>query len=66
MVYSGGDWMKAHRWFNTVELFMLPVLLLGGIELVSYLPRKEWNSLIELSRLSQGFAWVCSTILWDF
>ena len=20
---TGGDWMKAHRWFNTVELFML-------------------------------------------
>ena len=38
-----GDWMKAHRWFNTVELFMLPLLLLGGVELASHLPNKEWN-----------------------
>lgn len=58
VVYSGGDWMKAHRWFNTVELFMLPVLLLGGIELTSYLPRKEWSRSSRTVTLSQCFACV--------
>jgi hypothetical protein len=43
VVYSGGDWMKAHRWFHTVEVFMLPVLLIGAVELVRELPFKAWN-----------------------
>lgn len=42
VVYSGGDWMKAHRWFNVVELFMLPVLLIGAVDLVKVLPTKVW------------------------
>ena len=40
VIYSGGDWMKAHRWFNVVEIFMLPMLLLGAADLISLMPRK--------------------------
>lgn len=29
IVYSGGDWMKAHRWFNVVVLLMFPLLVVG-------------------------------------
>ena len=56
VIYSGGDWMKAHRWFNTVELFMLPVLLVGGIELASYLPQKKWKVTGRTVGVSHGFA----------
>jgi len=43
VLYSGGDWMKAHRWFHTVEVFMLPVLLIGGVEFVRAIPSKVWT-----------------------
>ena len=35
IIYSGGDWMKAHRWFNIVDIFLLPVLILGLIEILN-------------------------------
>ena len=34
VVYAGGDWMKAHRWFNVVELFLYPLLALGLLEVL--------------------------------
>lgn len=45
VIYSGGDWMKAHRWCNTVELFLLPVLFLGVAEMAkSFSSTVIWNS----------------------
>ena len=29
VLYSGGDWMKEFRWFNVVEIFLFPFLVLG-------------------------------------
>ena len=37
VLYSGGDWMKAHRWFNIVDIFLLPVLVLGLVEVLECL-----------------------------
>ncbi len=54
VLYSGGDWMKAHRWFNTVELFMLPVLLIGAVEVVRYLPERTWALGKRSVRLTQS------------
>lgn len=34
VVYSGGDWMKAHRWFNIVGLTLLPLFAIGAGELL--------------------------------
>ena len=34
VVYSGGDWMKAHRWFNLVGLTLLPLFAIGAGELL--------------------------------
>ena len=66
VIYSGGDWMKAHRWFNTVELFMLPVLLLGrnrvGVVLAS-------EGMEDHGANSRCVSWICSgasSIVWDF
>lgn len=36
-LYSKGDWMKAHRWFNMVVVTLLPLLALGLGELVDAL-----------------------------
>lgn len=42
-LYSGGDWMKAHRWFNHVSVSLFPLLALGLGELIDLflLPRPE-------------------------
>lgn len=37
-LYSGGDWMKAHRWFNLVSVSLFPVLAIGLGELLDLLP----------------------------
>lgn len=36
-LYSKGDWMKAHRWFNMVVVTLLPLLAIGVGELVDAL-----------------------------
>ena len=41
VIYSGGDWMKAHRWFNIVAVFLLPVLVIGVAELLTTLSLKK-------------------------
>ena len=56
VVYSGGDWMKAHRWFHTVEIFMLPVLLIGAVQFVAQFPQKQWSVSTRQVSLRQGFA----------
>ncbi len=43
VVYSGGDWMKAHRWFNIVEIFLLPIWSLGVIALLQFIPQKTFT-----------------------
>ena len=43
VVYSGGDWMKAHRWFNIVEIFLLPIWSLGVLALLRLLPQKRFT-----------------------
>ena len=43
IVYSGDDWMKAHRWFNVVVVFMYPILAAGLIAAASHLGKgKQW------------------------
>ena len=37
-LYSGGDWMAAHRWFNLAAPTLLPLLVLGLAELLERLP----------------------------
>ena len=41
VVYSGGDWMKAHRWLNIVEIFLLPIVALGIISVFCAIPSKS-------------------------
>lgn len=43
VVYSGGDWMKAHRWFNVVEVPLIPILFAGLWAIVERVPT-HWNS----------------------
>ena len=42
VLYSGGDWMKAHRWFNIVEIPLIPIFFAGLWTLVSAIP-KAWT-----------------------
>ena len=45
VIYSGGDWMKAHRWFNIVAIFLLPVLVIGLAEFLSVFSLKKLVSI---------------------
>lgn len=38
VLYSGGDWMKAFRWFNIVSVLLMPLLAIGLGEIVDALP----------------------------
>lgn len=40
-LYSKGDWMKAHRWFNMVVVTLLPLLAIGLGELLDALRPSE-------------------------
>ena len=53
VLYSGGDWMKAHRWFHTVEVFMLPMLVVGAFELFKVFPSTVWTLRSRQVSLSQ-------------
>ncbi|MBM75653.1 MAG: hypothetical protein CMK59_09650 [Proteobacteria bacterium] len=48
VIYAGGDWMKAHRWFNVVELFMYPFLALGMIEFLKLVSSEKQERSIPL------------------
>jgi hypothetical protein len=54
-VYSGGDWMKAHRWFNIVEIFLLPIWSLGVLSLLRIIPQRTL-SLPNVSRSTMALS----------
>jgi hypothetical protein len=41
VVYVGGDWMKAHRWFNLLSVPLLSVFALGLIEVALFIAGTE-------------------------
>ncbi len=53
ILYSGADWMKAHRWFNLVSVSLFPMLAIGLGSLLDALPAMGFRL-----RLPAGPAWL--------
>lgn len=59
-LYSGGDWMKAFRWFNIVSVTLMPLIAIGAGELVDNIGALQRP--LPLPQRLAGRAW---TRLWN-